>query len=212
MNSDDDGGGSRTERKRREIIASAKAVFGREGFTHAGMEQIARDASVSTATLYAHFPSKADLFRIVVEETLTGIVSRVGEAAEEGADARARLISFGIAYAEFYSNPASRALFRMVVSERRRFPDLADHFRERGRNQLGGTAIRLIEELASEGALSIDKPSWAAGQLQGMLEHSTLILGLVAGDEVRPSRSIETIVEDCVATFLARYGVREKAA
>ena len=212
MNSDEDGGESRTERKRREIVTAAKVVFGREGFAHAGMEQIARDASVSTATLYAHFPSKADLFRIVVEDTLAGIAARVTDSASAEGDARYRLTRFGVAYAEFYCNPTSRALFRMVIAERRRFPDIAEHFRERGRDELGGTAVAIIRDLADAGALAVDKPSWAAGQLQGMIEHSTLMLGLVAGDDVRPTRGIETIVEDCVATFLARYGVREKAA
>jgi len=212
MNSDEDGGGTRTERKRREIVTAAKTVFGREGFAHAGMEQIARDASVSTATLYAHFPSKADLFRIVVEDTLAGIAARVRDSAAIKGDARHRLTRFGLAYAEFYCDPTSRALFRMVITERRRFPDIAEHFRERGRDELGGTAVAIIRELAEEGALVVDKPSWAAGQLQGMIEHSTLVFGLVAGDEAQPARDVETIVEDCVATFLARYEVRGRAA
>lgn len=204
--------GNRSERKRQHILTSATAIFAREGFSHAGMEQIARDAGVSTATLYAYFPSKADLFRIVVEGAIEGIAARVRATADLEGDARQRLTAFGLAYAEFYSDPVSRSLFRMVIAERRRFPDLAHHFRERGREELGGTAVRILSTLARDGHLSLEKPSWAAGQLQGMIEHSTLMLGLIVGDEAVPARPLETIVDDCVTTFLARYAVRDKAA
>lgn len=203
---------TRTERKRRQILNAARVIFAREGFAHAGMEQVARDASVSTATLYAHFPGKAELFRMVVEDTIQDIAHRVRESVEAQGDARARLRAFGMAYAEFYCAPNSRALFRMVTAERRRFPDLADHFRDRSRTELGGTVLAIIRELVDGGQIAVEKPSWAAGQLQGMIEHSTLILGLVGGDESMPARPLEAIVAEAVETFLARYGVREKAA
>jgi len=45
-----------------------------------------------------------------------------------------------------------------------------------------------------------------------MIEHATLILGLVGGDESMPARPLETIVAEAVETFLARYGVRDQAA
>jgi AcrR family transcriptional regulator len=205
-------GETRSERKRRLILNAARVAFAREGFAHAGMEQVARDAGVSTATLYAYFPGKADLFRMVVEDTIGNIADRVRQSAEAGGDARTRLRAFGQAYAEFYCTPNARALFRMVIAERRRFPDLADHFRERGRTELGGTVLAILRDLADSGELVIDKPSWAAGQLQGMIEHATLILGLVGGDESMPARPLETIVVEAVETFLARYGVRDRAA
>lgn len=205
-------GETRTERKRRLILKAAGAVFAREGFAHAGMEQVARDAGVSTATLYAHFPGKADLFRVVVEETLENIAHRVRQSVDVVGDARTRLVAFGLSYAEFYCAPDSRALFWMVIAERRRFPDLADHFRNRGRTELGGTIMSIIKGLAAEGLIVVEKPSWAAGQLQGMIEHATLILGLVGGDDVLPARPLEAIVSEAVETFLARYGVRERAA
>jgi len=205
-------GETRSERKRKLILAAARDVFVREGFAHTGMEQVARGAGVSTATLYAHFPGKADLFRVVVEETIADIAARVRRSAQADGDARTRLAKFGQAYAEFYCTPTSRATFRMVIAERRRFPELADHFQERGRAELGGTLLEIIAGLAEDGEIAVEKPCWAAGQLQGMIEHATLILGLVAGDEVMPVRPIETIVSEAVETFLARYQVRETAA
>jgi AcrR family transcriptional regulator len=175
------------------------------------MEQVARKAGVSTATLYAYFPSKAELFRIVVEVTIADIAERVRRSADIQGDARVRLLAFSIAYAEFYCDPAARALFRMVVAERRRFPALADTFHDRGRVELGGTLMAVLGDLARAGQLDLHKPSWAAGQLQGMIEHATLILGLVGGDEAMPARPPQVIATEAVETFLARYGVRQAA-
>lgn len=205
-------GVTRSERKRSHILLAAKDVFAREGFSQAGMEQVAGNAGVSTATLYAHFPSKAELFRVVVEATIEDHAVAVQRSTLVGGSPRARLEAFATAYAVFYCDPTSRALFRMVTAEHRRFPGIARHFRDRGRTELGGVAVGLVADLARQGALHVDRPSRAAGQLQGMIEHATLLLGLIEGDEVQPSRSPAEIAADAVETFLARYGVRETAA
>lgn len=200
--------GTRSERKRGHILVAAKDIFAREGFSQAGMEHVARQAGVSTATLYAHFPSKAELFRVVVEDTIDDLAGAIPASTTVAGDARSRLTAFATAYAVFYSDPTSRALFRMVIAERRRFPELAEHFRTRGRNEFGGTAVGLVRELVAAGELVADKPSRAAGQLQGMIEHTTLLFGLIEGDDALPSRTAEEIAADAVETFLARYGAR----
>lgn len=204
-------GETRSERKRKHILTSARVIFSREGFSHAGMEQVARDAGVSTATLYAHFPGKADLFKVVVKDALAEIADSVRLSGQAEGDARTRLTAFGRAYAEFYCTVPARATFRMVVSERRRFPELADHVRAHARLELVGTLVEILRSLETEGAIRVENPAWAAGQLQGMIEHATLLLGLLSGDEAMPVRPLENIVHEAVETFLARYGVRETA-
>jgi AcrR family transcriptional regulator len=201
----DRGDGTRSARKRRDILEAGQAVFLREGYAGAGMEVVAREASVSTATLYAHFPSKGDLFVAVVEEAVANLAEDIEGTLDAPGGARERLLAFAGAYGRFYADPLSRAVFRLVTGERRRFADLADHFRNRSRRQLGGSAITLIGRLAEEGLLKVDKPAWAAGQLLGMIEHATLVFGLVAGDEAVPRRPLDDICADAVDTFLARY-------
>ncbi len=203
-------GESRSDRKRREILAAACSLFTREGYANTGMEMVARDAGVSTATLYAHFPSKADLFKVVVEQTIAQIGGDVRKTTEAGGDARARLTAFARAYAQFYVDPIPRAIFRVVAAERRRFGETADRVEEHCRRDLGGTAIAIISDLVEAGALKVEKPSWAAGQLLGMIEHATLTYGLVAGD-ITPRRPLPAMCDDAVSTFLARYGVTGKA-
>ena len=200
-------GPNRSERKKTEVITAARGVFLREGYSAAGMELVARMAGVSTATLYAYFPSKAKLFEIVVHDTVQTMGETIRDSIRSEGDARARLNSLALAYATFMSQPATRAIFRMVTSERRRFEAVADHFLRSAHEELGGAALRIIGDLIATGELRIDKPAWAAGQLLGMLDHPTLVLGLSAGDEAAPTRPLPEICADAVETFLARYGV-----
>jgi AcrR family transcriptional regulator len=205
-------GPNRSERKKTEILAAARGVFLRQGYPDAGMEVVARMAGVSTATLYAYFPSKAKLFDTVVRDTVRDMAESVRDSARIEGDARARLAALAQAYAVFMSAPTTRAMFRLVTTERRRFEEVTDFFLQSARVQLGGAAITVIDALNATGELKVEHPSWAAGQLLGMLDHSTLVLGLSAGDEAQPTRALDAIAADAVDTFLARYGARETLA
>ncbi len=201
----------RAEHKRTEILNAGRTLFLREGYDDTGMEVVARAASVSTATLYAYFPSKADLFKVVVLETIRNITAPVRESIRTKGDARQRLVAFAHAYAIFMSCSFTRAVFRLVTAERRRFEDVANYFLQGARDELGGAAMALISDLVETQEIIVNKPSWAAGQLLGMLDHMTLVLGLAAGDSATPRRPLKDIAEDAVETFLARYGARASA-
>lgn len=200
---------NRPENKKSEILAAARGVFLRQGYPDTGMEVVARTAGVSTATLYAYFPSKAKLFEVVVHETVRDMAAPVRESAKVAGDARTRLTALARAYGAFFSRPWARAIFRLVTTERRRFESLADHFQQSARDEVGGATIAVIQDLVRSGELSVSKPSWAAGQLLGMIDHATLVLGLAAGDDVQATRPLADLCDDAVETFLARYGVRK---
>ena len=152
-------GPTRSERKKAEILTAARGVFLKQGYPDAGMELVARLASVSTATLYAYFPSKADLFKAIVMETVSGIGAPVREAVRVKGDARTRLTALAVAYATFLSRADTRAMFRMVTAERRRFEDVAEYFLQSARDELGGATISVINDLAKTGEIRVEKAS-----------------------------------------------------
>jgi hypothetical protein len=83
---------------------------------------------------------------------------------------------------------------------------VARRFFDQGQAAFGATLIGLLVAQSEAGALQpIARPSWAAGQLMGMLEHPVFFVPLVTGDEIRLRRSNAEIVEDAVDAFLARY-------
>lgn len=193
------------------MLNAARELFAREGYAGAGMEMVAKEAQVSTATLYAYFPSKADLFRVMVEETVAEGMEEMTAATSIDGDARTRLRAFAAAYARHGMDPMKRAVLRIVAAERRRFEDCAAHLQTTASHAVGATLLKIIADLVANDELRVPRPSWAAGQLLGMIEHVTLVHGLMSGDSAAP-RHLAEICDDAVETFLARYGVRDTAA
>ncbi|MFJ6023720.1 TetR/AcrR family transcriptional regulator [Brevundimonas sp. NPDC092305] len=200
-----------TDNPRREaVLRCAREAFVTQGYAAAKVEPIARDAGVSTATLYALFDGKAGLFSAVIDHAADEFADRVRGFDIGGGDAREQLLRFCRAYADFMGDPLVRSVFRLVISERRRFNDVANRFVERGRSDFGAVLIRILEDLVDAGGLApIAKPSRAAGQLLGMIEHTVFFVPLVSGEDLKIRQTRAEIVEDAVETFLARYGARQ---
>lgn len=192
--------------KRQAILRHARKAFVRDGYAATKIEPIARDAGVSTATLYALFDGKAHLFAAVIEDAAVDFDRLMRHVRTTGGSAREQLIYFAGAYAGFMADPFIRSVFRLVMAERARFRDVAMQFFDRGKADFGKVLIDALRELADEGELRIKHPSWAAGQLMGMIEHPIFFMPLVTGDEVMPLRAVEQIAADAVKTFMARYG------
>ena len=193
--------------KRQVIIRYARKAFVSEGYAATKIEPIAREAGVSTATLYALFDGKAQLFSAVIDDAAEDFGRQMAGIRTIEGDARQQLIGFAEAYADFMSDPFVRAVFRLVMAERPRFQPLARRFFEKGRSAFGATLIGILIAQSKAGALGpIDRPSWAAGHLMGMIEHPVFFVPLVTGDEIKVRRSNAEVVEDAVDTFLARYG------
>lgn len=193
--------------KRRAILRFARSAFIAQGYAGAKVEPIAREAGVSTATLYALFAGKAELFSAVIDDAAQDFARQMaGVRACEG-DIRKQLTGFAETYAAFMSDPFVRSIFRLVMAERPRFQSVALDFFEKGQAAFGATLIDILSRHAGTGALKpLRKPSWAAGQLMGMIEHPVFFVPMVTGDEVIARRTNAEIVSDAVDTFMGRYG------
>ena len=141
---------------RDRILEAVVALLGTEigaGFTY---DRLAREANVSRQTLYAHFPTRADLLVAVADHARAKLdADRLSvpilEAAT-GVDALAALVAFHVAF-----TPRVLREYRAVEFARSTDPELMKAFgqRTRGRDQL----IRLVmTRLEAEGRL---QPAWS---------------------------------------------------
>ena len=86
----------RTDKKRREIIEAAAALFVEQGYERTSMSAIAERVGGSKATLYGYFPSKEELFRAVLEfDVGQGAVTLVQDFPGQR-DLRAALTKVGV--------------------------------------------------------------------------------------------------------------------
>lgn len=67
-------------RKRDQIVAAAKLMFGQQG-PGAPMEDIARRAEVGVGTLYRHFPNRQALIRAVAQDNFAAVLAETRDAA-----------------------------------------------------------------------------------------------------------------------------------
>jgi AcrR family transcriptional regulator len=68
---------------RRDILASAGAMFRQHGYSGVSMPAIAADARVAVETIYRAFGSKAGLFKAVIEAAVAGGSTRADTPVEE---------------------------------------------------------------------------------------------------------------------------------
>src|SRR5712691_2628403 len=69
---------------RAALVAAGRVLFGRDGFAATSVEDLAREARVTTGALYHHFPTKAKLFEA---EFLTAHDELMAAAADAAAGA-----------------------------------------------------------------------------------------------------------------------------
>jgi AcrR family transcriptional regulator len=60
------------------LIVAAKEAFAKEG-SAASLEQISRDAGVSIATLYRHFPTRDELISTVYQQEVTTLIEAANQ-------------------------------------------------------------------------------------------------------------------------------------
>lgn len=90
--SGDDGITTRSAAKRRDILGAALDQFATHGFTRTGMRSLASEAGVSTATIYAHFPTKQHLLRELIQERWQQALTSMLERASAVDDPLERLL------------------------------------------------------------------------------------------------------------------------
>ena len=192
--------------KRGAILDGAVETFLAVGYDRATLEVIAQRAGVSTGTLFKHFPTKAVLFGAIMarvwEVDAEAPGTRVGAAAPDLAGCLAEI---GRDYARLRRAPHVEGLFRVVVAEVARFPELGRELYERGKKPW---LDRLHEELTARvaiGQADIADVPLAARQFLGMINDVIFWPRLLVSDLVIDEAQVARVLEAAVATFVARH-------
>jgi len=116
----------RKEARPGEIVEAALEVFAEKGFAAAKLDDIARRAGISKATLYLYFETKEEIFRAVARAAVASLLQAFEGQAEAFdvpfVELAPRLLSSA---ARMMASGRVPAIARMVIGESRNFPDLA---------------------------------------------------------------------------------------
>lgn len=190
--------------KRAAIVLAAQDNFLKNGYSRAGMAEIARDADVSTATLYKHFASKEALFSAVVKEIArsTGDYSSAIEPSDTARDVLHRVCR---AYLSVQFDSNANALMRIVIAEVPGAPNLAGEMYEVLGNRKNDSLMKVLDQLIASGKLRPHDSAFGARLGAGMLKEIFVWPALFDAACKLPPDTDEKIAS-VVDAYLALYG------
>lgn len=194
--------------KRLLVLDAATDLFIAHGYGAVSMDAIARAASVSKATLYAYFRSKDQLFATIITEACRANFDWQSGLPAGETDVRPALTALGRRVLGFLLQDRALAIYRVVIAESVRFPELGIAFFEGG----AGTAHRrfgdwLVDQ-ARTGQLHLSDPPRAVEQFMALLRAGPYFRAVLGVPPPPSQAEIEATVAAAVDTFLAAYGRR----
>jgi AcrR family transcriptional regulator len=198
--------------RRQALLQAAADVFFEQGFAATSIDEIIRRAGGSKRNIYEEFGNKEGLFAAIVEQSANSVLSTLSEPRSEDSDLRATLTEFGEHLMEVFMSPRMIGIFRLAVTEARRFPELAETFYRKGPAR---ATLRLAEVLRAaneRGDIEAGNTQRAADHFIGMIRdngHLQVLLGLRAPPSRRQRReAVRSVVDVFLNGVQARSGLK----
>lgn len=199
----------RGEAKRRVIAKAATAVFLRDGYVSASMDEVAAVAGVSKQTVYKHFGSKEQLFLGVIQQAIDGVLDEFFAALATSFpgsdDLEGDLVRLGRILLTRVLNSELMAVRRLVIAEVGRFPQLGRAWWESGPRALAAALADSLRRLAERGELRIDDPFSAASDFNWLVVSRPQNMVMFGVADTFSPAEVDEFVTAAVSVFLRAY-------
>ncbi|QBF29868.1 TetR/AcrR family transcriptional regulator [Thalassococcus sp. S3] len=196
----------RTGRKFDQVLEGARQVFMTDGFEGASVDDIARAAGVSKATLYSYFPDKRLLF---MEVARLECARQADESVEmlEAKEPPAEVLRYAAErMLSFILSDLGQRVFRICVAEADRFPDLGRQFYESGPMVVRERMKTYFKCAVNRGELRIEDFDLAADQFAELCKADLFPRLVFNIDTEFTETEVARVIDGAVTTFMARYG------
>ncbi|MFX0546324.1 TetR/AcrR family transcriptional regulator [Roseovarius sp. S1116L3] len=198
----------RRGRKFDQVLDGAREVFMRDGFDGANVDDIARVAGVSKATLYSYFSDKRVLFsevaRIECDRQAASAMAEIDPAAPVETSLRELADRITL----FFLSDFGQQIYRICVAESHRFPELGQRFYASGPRMLVQRLGAVLDGYVQRGALVIEDIDLAANQLAELCKTELFSRRLCGIGESPSEEDIRRVSGAAVTMFMARYAAR----
>jgi AcrR family transcriptional regulator len=167
---------------RTALTAAGRRLFGRDGFAATSVDDLAREARVTTGALYHHFPSKLALFEAVFEEVHTELLEA---SAQSAAGAPGSVEFLARALESFLDAVLEPDVQRIVITDAPAVLGLA-RFTELDERYAFAEIVAVIEAAVAQGELRVDDPETFTRLLFGALTRGGMLIA--NSDEPRATR------------------------
>jgi TetR/AcrR family transcriptional repressor of mexJK operon len=182
---------------RAAILRAARPIMLRDGLGGTTLDRVAAEGGIAKMTLYRHFPSKEALFEGLVTATCESMREGLENAPTPETDKpiAMRLADELRAFTSALIEPDGLALYRLIVADGWRFPELARVFDRSGMRVIR----RRIAQLLETGGAHADRSRHVAGEIVALAlgdAYQRALLGIAEeGDREAFSQQIEAAVK-----------------
>jgi TetR/AcrR family transcriptional regulator of autoinduction and epiphytic fitness len=195
-----------TDRKREAIVRAAVEEFRSAGYEATSMDRIAAVAGVSKRTVYNHFPSKEELFALILEELWQSSVARVELPYRADQPLDVQLLQLLRQKLDLLGDANFIDLARVAMAEIIHSPERAQAIVCRmGEKESGVSAW--IRAAIADGRLRQVDPEFAGHQLQGLVKSFAFWPQVTMGQAPLAQAERTRVAESAVAMFLGFYAV-----
>jgi AcrR family transcriptional regulator len=190
------------------MIEAARQEFQANGYAATCMNDVAQRAGVSTKTMYRLIPTKADLFKSVVSEQIEHFMLEIDADGLDTLPLPKALERMLIAYGTLTLSEATIAMYRLVVGERDRIPEIATTFFEVAIRQTTKAMAGWLSHQCERGLIKLEDPLAAAGMLRGMMIMEAQRAVMLGQRGVPDQEEIAARAKQCARLFLDGCSVR----
>jgi AcrR family transcriptional regulator len=181
------------------LVTAGRLLFGARGFAATSVEDIAREARVTTGALYHHFPTKAAVFEAVFERVHANLLAASAEAAAS-ADSAVEVLNAG--FGAFLDKVLEPEVQQIIITDAPAVLGLA-RFTELDERYAFAATVAALEAANESGALRVDDPPTLARLLLGALPRA----GLLIASSADP-KATRDAVADTLRSLISGFAVR----
>lgn len=196
----------RKGRKFDQVLEGARSVFMADGFEGASVDEIARVAGVSKATLYSYFPDKRLLFMEVATTECQRQSDDAIDKIDMSAPPRVVLGQVGRHFLRFITSKLGQQIFRICVAESDRFPELGRQFYASGPEVMRAEMVQYFQAAVERGELAMDDLILASDQFGELCKADVWPRLMFNVSKTVSEAEIDRVVDGAVDMFMARYG------
>lgn len=192
----------RAELRRVAFLDAARAVFLEYGYEAASMAEIVKRAGGSLSTLYAQFGGKRGLFEAMVDRRVGDLTEQMQIEAAAHTPLREGLQRIGERFLSKLMQPESVDIFRLVIGQAKKFPEMAQMFTRLGPDRVRAALSAYLRERVAAGEIDVKDFESAAGvffDLMRRLQYRALLDPTYAPTE----QEIRDTVARAVRVFIA---------
>lgn len=181
---------------RAALVAGGRRLFGENGFRATSVEDLAREARVTTGALYHHFPTKTALFEAVFVQAHTELLTSSTEAAAGATD---DIDELARGFEAFLDGVLQPDVQRILVVDGPAVLGLA-RFTELDERYAHQPIAHALTAAAQSGAIRVEDPETTTRLLLGALTRGAMLIANSA-DPVATRHAVAKALRQLLNSF-----------